>query len=649
MQTNTTRFWLTALAVALVLGACNRDAADSSPPERAADEAPAAERSPLSEEGPRLAGPPTGDIPVGEQLAEDKRKKKDKKKEPAGEAKKDYWAKIHFTGDNFEEVREYVKTYYIDSKVDESRAYVEAANFALMEMEKPAELLPANFHKKRAGHADEEGRLDGKTYQLEKKHKYLIHVVPDKKKGEKEKKKKKKKRLTDDEIRAHRAKAEKRRHLLEDSWSGIDFGEAQFKEVLAHIRTKLKPAVRKNGKKAMKKYWVAAAQGYLYSLDPHSSLVSSEAWEESTRNTTDSSFEGIGAILTQRNEETIVESPIEGRPAAAAGMRAGDVITKVDGESIGGLPLHKVVKRIRGPKGTVVKLSVRREGDPEEKVYPIKRAHIDIKNVSGRLLDPHHPGIGYIKVTGFVPTTTEEIKSLYEKLQAENKRRHDGAKLRGIVFDLRNNSGGLLAQGVKVADLFLEKGVIVEVKNRVRRDEVYRARQNETWNIPLIVLVNDGSASASEIVASAIQDNKRGLLVGDRTFGKASVQTLFSPILRKDYYIKLTIARYFSPSGRTIQVVGVRPDFDVAPDVGKKMPVGFREENLSHYLKPISAQHDNPMKAVADKVAECTEVRGIAEKIHANDPHPKIKFDYQLMKAADYMECFIDQERQAVR
>jgi hypothetical protein len=148
-------------------------------------------------------------------------------------------------------------------------------------------------------------------------------------------------------------------------------------------------------------------------------------------------------------------------------------------------------------------------------------------------------------------------------------------------------------------------------------------------------------------VASAIQDNGRGLLVGDRTFGKASVQTLFSPILRKDYYIKLTIARYFSPNGRTIQVVGVKPDFEVPPGVGEKMPLGFREENLSRHLPPITSDSASPLADVAAKVAACTDVRGIAEKIHANDPRPQIKFDFQLMKAADLMECYIDQLGQA--
>ena len=548
---------------------------------------------------------------------------------------KDYWARINFTPDNFDEVREYVKTYYIEEKVDERRAFIEAASFALLAMDKPRQLLPETFYKARKGHPEEEGGLDGKTYKLRPEDPFLVHILPDKK----DKKKEKRKRLTDEEILTYRKKALARRHLLEESWNGIPFDDTRVRAVLKHIEQKTKGEKVKKGVAGgrMKKYVVAAAQGYLWSLDPHSSLISQEAWEEATRDTTDGSFEGIGAILTTRGDNTIVESPLEGRPAHKAGLRAGDVILKVDDKEIVGMPLHKVVKRIRGPKGKAVALTIRREGEPEDKVVTIVRAHIDIKNVTGKLV-PHHKDLGYVKLTGFVPTSMDELEKKFRELE----KKAVGGKLRGLIFDLRNNSGGLLQQGVKIADFFVPSGTIVTVKNRMRRDEVYRAHRTGTELLPLIVLVNDGSASASEIVASAIQDNGRGLLVGDRTFGKASVQTLFSPILRKDYYIKLTIARYYSPSGRTIQVVGVNPDLPVPPTVGGKMPVGFREENLSHYLKPIDSSYRSPNAEVTKQVAECAKKRGIAERIHAADPNPQVKFDYQLMRAADYLECYID-------
>jgi C-terminal processing protease CtpA/Prc len=218
-----------------------------------------------------------------------------------------------------------------------------------------------------------------------------------------------------------------------------------------------------------------------------------------------------------------------------------------------------------------------------------------------------------------------------------------------LVFDLRDNSGGLLRQGIDIADLFLKRGKIVSVRSRNRGDEPSNAHRRPYWDVPLTVLVNDGSASASEIVASAIQDNQRGLLVGDRTFGKASVQQLMDPIpqfVERKYWIKLTVARYYSPSGRTIQVVGVNPELRVPPEAGGDYPLGYREEDLSNYLKPIEAVYQSPNQRLAGKVKACSEKRGIAEQIHAADPNPQIKFDFQLMKAADYLECAIDLQAQ---
>ena len=644
---NGTRFdpkawWLVALLLTLS-PACKRADEATAVPEPEA--VPVATETAAAEEGPQLAGPPVAERPTQPREEEAEASEAPEASQPAGdvagddddedEDDKDYWDKISFNHDNFDEVREYVKTYYIEADINESRAFVESANFALGAMKEPHEILPEKFYKARKDNPDEEGKLKGQVYKIAPTDPYVIHVIP---KDTDDEKKKHQKRLSDDEIRALRAKVQERRALLEAEWKAIPFDEKSFTAVMKHIEG----AIKKEKDPSMKKHYVAAAQGFLYSLDPHSSMVSAEAWDESTKSTTDSSFEGIGAILTQRDEMTIVESPLEGHPAHLAGVRAGDVILKVDGKDIGGLPLHKVVKRIRGPKGQAVVLTVRREGEPDEKQFSIVRAHIDIKNVSGRLI-PQHKDLGYLKLTGFVPTSTSELEKWYDEISKQTS----GGKLRGLVFDLRNNSGGLLQQGVKVADKFLRDGVIVSVKNRVKSDEVYRAHDADTWDVPLIVLVNDGAASASEIVASALQDNGRGLVVGERSFGKASVQTLFSPLLRKDYYIKLTIARYYSPSGRTIQVVGVSPDLEVPPDVDGKMPLGFREENLSHYLTPIASDIKSPNEALAKRVKECADQRGIAEKIHAADPHPQVKYDYQLMKSADYLECLIDLQAEA--
>jgi len=365
-------------------------------------------------------------------------------------------------------------------------------------------------------------------------------------------------------------------------------------------------------------------------------MIARAAWEDSTRDTTDASFEGIGAILTRRPgiDYTIVESPIDGQPAVKAGLRAGDTIVKVDGKDIGGMLLPKVVSRIKGPKGTTVVLTVERVGEPKPLDIPIVRSRIDIKNIQGQLVSGYED-IGYIKVTGFVPTTNRELGRMYQKLTKQTK----SGRLKGLLLDMRRNSGGLLQQGIHVADRFLTKGPIVAVKSRGEPDEVHRATARDTWDVPLVVLVDYGAASASEIVASALQDNGRALVVGGRTFGKASVQTLFTPLLRDDYYIKLTVARYYSPSGRTLQVVGVKPDVEVPPDVDGKMPLGFREEDLSHHLVALNKNYKSANEAWAKRTVACADKAKLAEKAFEENPNPAVKFDYQLMRGADLLTC----------
>ena len=324
-------------------------------------------------------------------------------------------------------------------------------------------------------------------------------------------------------------------------------------------------------------------------------------------------------------------------------MRAGDTILKVNGESIVTMPLPQVVRRIRGKKGTKVVLTIRREGYPKDFEIGIVRAHIAIKNVQSYTLKKHKK-IGYIKVTGFVDTTDDSMMQAYRELERQT------GGLRGLVLDLRNNSGGLLDQAVKLADRFIQQGIIVTIKNRRFDDQVRYASPENTLSVPLIVLVNDGSASASEILASAIQEHGRGLVIGDRTFGKASVQTLFpNDRYSPTYYIKLTISRYYAPSGRTLQVTGVIPDVMIPPKVGGKMPVGFREENLSNHLSQLGKKHYNsPNRDLVKKLQACVKKSGLAEKLHAADPNPQIKFDYQLMKGADYLECLIQQKKNQI-
>jgi C-terminal peptidase prc len=549
------------------------------------------------------------------------------------EERKDYWASIDFDRSNFEEVRNFVRERYIEAEIDDARAYSQAAAFGLASDEAKAFLLfPTSFYRARKDHPDEEGLLLGKAHRLSSKSKYVIlEEVPRKDEA--------RKRLTDDEIRELRQKDRDRTEELEAAWKMTRFSIKDFNAVMAFAAKSLGKDKLVDGRPntwSIKKSWVAATQGYLYSLDPHSSLIAKQAWEDSTRDITDASFEGIGAILTRRPDSdfTIVESPLEGQPAVAAGLRAGDMITKVDDNSIKGELLPKVVSRIRGKKGTQVVLTVERVGEPRPLTIKITRSRIEMTNIQATMV-PGHRGIGRIKINGFVPTTEDAMVEAYDQLSA----RSPGGTMRGLVIDLRNNSGGLLRQGINVGDRFLKKGVVVSVKNRGEPDEVYRANSSKYWDLPLVVLVNDGSASASEIVASAIQDNGRGVILGDRTFGKASVQTLFSPLLRDDYYIKLSVARYYRPSGDTLQVVGVRPDALVPPDFDGAMPLGFREENLSNHLAPLDPDRKSRNPAFSERLQKCVKADGTTASIHANDPNPAVKFDNQLMVAADYIEC----------
>jgi len=559
----------------------------------------------------------------------------EKKEEDDDEEEKDYWKDVTFDRENFQEILNFVGTHYIDPEIDRSRAFIEACNYVMFYGMEPGYLVyPEAFYKKRKGHPDEEGALDGPSKKIIKNMKVVAVRVQDKKEEEEPRK-----RLSDAEIRELRKKDEERTAFLESEWKKIRFERRHFDKCFSRA----KEWGKDQSLESDKELWLSAARGYLRSLDPHSSIVSAAWWDESTKRTTDSSFHGIGAILRQQEEHTFVESPIEGQPALKAGIRAGDMIIKVDGKNIVGVPLGKVVERIRGPKGTAVVLTVRREGEPEDLEISIVRAYIQIKNVQGNMIESHRD-LGYVKLTGFVPSSANDIRAELKRLEQETST----GRLRGLVLDLRNNSGGLLTQAVEISNMFLRSGEIVTVKNRGIRagnaPQVYQADPSEVITTPLIVLVNDSAASASEIVAGAIQDNQRGIVLGDRTFGKASVQTLFNPIFGRDYYIKLTVARYYAPSGRTIQVIGIIPDASIVPEIGKEMPLGFREENLGKHLKALSADYVSANAGKMQALEDCVARRGIAEQIHKADPNPQIRFDYQLMKGADYLECVAELE-----
>jgi carboxyl-terminal processing protease len=295
----------------------------------------------------------------------------------------------------------------------------------------------------------------------------------------------------------------------------------------------------------------AAIQGMMRSLDPHSALLPPDALKE-LQIDTQGEFTGIGIHVTMRNNLVTVISPIEGTPAYQAGVKAGDKIIKVDGKPTE--DLRDAVKRMRGPKGTAVVITILRKGAPEPLEFNLVRDVIPIYSVKAEQLKP---GYGYVWITNFRENTTSD---LIEALEAMEKAK---TPLKGLVLDLRDNPGGILNQAIDVSDLFLEGGEILSIKGREgQHTKIFRAHANDVKrDYPIVVLINGGSASASEIVAGALQDQKRALILGTTSFGKGSVQTVES--LRDGYGLKFTIARYYTPSGRSIQAKGVEPDVEV--------------------------------------------------------------------------------------
>ncbi|MBE9581758.1 MAG: S41 family peptidase [Proteobacteria bacterium] len=332
-----------------------------------------------------------------------------------------------------------------------------------------------------------------------------------------------------------------------------------------------------------KKLIRGAIQGMLRSLDPHSSFLSPEAYKE-LRIDTKGEFSGIGIVITMQNHQLTVISPIEGSPAHTAGIKAGDRIVKVDGEDTKEMKLWEAVKKMRGKKGTTVVITVWRKEAPEPIEFKIVRDVIPLESVRSYTLKP---GYGYLRITNFRDRTYNDVTAALTELESGE------TSLQGLVFDLRDNPGGLLEQAVKVADIFLQEGRIVSIKGRSgSHSKVYSAHSDkEKHAYPIVLLINEGSASASEIVAGALQDHARALILGATSFGKGSVQAV-EP-LRDGSGLKLTIARYYTPDGHAIQAEGIKPDVVVEerfiPEIDTQKKHHVQEKDL---LNHISAEPD---------------------------------------------------------
>ena len=341
-----------------------------------------------------------------------------------------------------------------------------------------------------------------------------------------------------------------------------------------------------------------AIQGMVGSLDPHSSFMPPEAFED-LQTETKGEFGGIGIVITLRDKRLTVISPIEGTPAYKAGIQAKDVIVKVEGDPTKDMMLWEAVKKLRGEPGTSVAVSIYREGAKKLLDFTLVRDVIPQESVRALTLKP---GIGYLWITNFRENTSKEVKEGLEKLESEN------SPLKGLIVDLRDNPGGLLDQSVAVSDIFLKEGTIVSIKGRDEKENKDFKAHNETEakNYPVVLLINGGSASASEIVAGALQDNHRALVIGTKSFGKGSVQTV-KP-LRDGYALKYTIARYYTPSGKSIQAEGIQPDLVVKRRVlDESAGDGFdsdliKESDLkNHLVSELEATDEKEIKDDANK------------------------------------------------
>lgn len=367
-----------------------------------------------------------------------------------------------------------------------------------------------------------------------------------------------------------------------------------------------------------------AIRGMLGNLDPHSAFLDAEAFQDLQVGTS-GEFGGLGIEVGQEDGFIKVVTPIDDTPAQRAGIRTGDLIIRLDDTSVKGMALSDAIQRMRGKPNTSITLTVIREGVRKPLKFKLVREVIQVKSVRSRLLEP---GFAYLRITQFQAKTAQNLQQELQTLEQKNQ-----APLKGLVLDLRNNPGGVLNGAVDVADDFLEDGVIVETKGRSNgSDQSFKATPGDLLKkAPIVVLVNGGSASASEIVAGALQDHQRALILGERTFGKGSVQTILP--LGNGTAVKLTTARYYTPKGRSIQAAGIEPDIKL-----KALKVGadnnsdldfIKESDLTGHLrndrtdKPENTPSENP----PDNIPQGTGVDG---ELAQND--------YQLYEALNLLK-----------
>jgi len=374
----------------------------------------------------------------------------------------------------------------------------------------------------------------------------------------------------------------------------------------------------------------------LSDLDPHSSYLNKEAYQN-LKTTTTGEFGGLGIEIEMRNDILKVVSPIDDTPAFHAGVKAGDIIVKIDDTPVKGMTIRDAVKRMRGKKGTDVTLTILRKDEMKPLGIKITRDVIKIKSVKGKLIDKHY---AYVRISHFQIPTAKRLRQMVHKLQTES-----GGKLYGMILDLRNNPGGLLSSAVDVSDAFLDSTheqkkhngkLIVYTKGRIPGSKLKaHAKPGDILKgKPMVILINSGSASGSEIVAGALQDHHRAIIIGERTFGKGSVQTVLP--LDHEHGIKLTTALYYTPSGRAIQAKGIVPDISIENiEIPEKNGdtlslLRIREVQLRGHLSNTLHEKDAKVKAVKAVKAKTPPVQKDKPLIHR---------DFQLYQALNLLKA----------
>ena len=362
-----------------------------------------------------------------------------------------------------------------------------------------------------------------------------------------------------------------------------------------------------------------AINGLMKSLDPHSGFMTADMYKELEVETR-GSFGGIGIEITILKDVLTVVSPIEDTPAYNAGVKAGDQIIRIDGKSTKDITIMEAVKKLRGPKDTKVTITIFREGLAKPKDIELTRNIIPIRSIKSKVYDGH---IGYIRISAFQERTADDVRKALQNIEQK------AGPLKGIVIDMRNNPGGLLNQSVEVSDLFLKSGVIVSTRGRSKNMETKSTAKDDgnEPTCPIVVIVNEGTASAAEIVSGALQDNGRAVILGTQTFGKGSVQMVIP--LEDGAAVKLTTAKYYTPKGRSIQAEGITPDIEVS----LVKPAEEKETAENHLLRERDLK--GHIKSPKENDAKPAEPKGEAKK----EPDDLAK-DNQLKNAVDILRSW---------